>query len=86
MCSLPPGDYNLTGGCRGDSIPANFSILVCSPTGKAGSNTETGFMRCSPNCHYRKQWLAKDKILIYIRIFKAYFSKIVAFKATNRNF
>jgi hypothetical protein len=45
---------------------ANFSSPVCSPTGDAGNNAETGFMRCFPNCHYSKQWVAKDKILIYI--------------------
>jgi hypothetical protein len=43
---LPRGDYNLTSGCHGDSMSANFSPPVCSPTGEAGKNAETGFMRC----------------------------------------
>jgi hypothetical protein len=59
MCGLLPGDYNLTSDCHGDSMSADFSPPICSPTGEAGKNAETGFMRCFPNCHYRKQWLVK---------------------------
>jgi hypothetical protein len=50
----------------------------------AGRYSQTGFMRCSLNCHCRKQWVAKDKISIYI--VKANFSKIVAFRGTIRKF
>jgi hypothetical protein len=78
MFFLPPGDYNLTSGCHGyRAMSAKFSPPVCSTTGEAGKNAETGFMQCSSNCHYRKQWVAKDKISIYI--VKANFFKIVAF-------
>jgi hypothetical protein len=39
MCGLPLGDYNLTNGCHGERMPANFSPPVCSSTaGEAGKN------------------------------------------------
>jgi hypothetical protein len=38
-------------GGHGDSKPADFFTPLCSPTGEAGKNAATGFMRCSPNCH-----------------------------------
>jgi hypothetical protein len=63
ICGLLPGENYLTGGCHGDSKPANFSSPVCSTTGDAGKNVETGFMRWSPVCH-RKHWVAKGKISI----------------------
>jgi hypothetical protein len=47
-----------------NSKPANSSPPVCSPTGEAGKNTETGFMLWSPVCLYKKKWAAKDEILI----------------------
>jgi hypothetical protein len=39
---------------------------VYSQTGEAGKNAKTGYMRWSPVCPYRKQWVAKGKISIYI--------------------
>jgi hypothetical protein len=63
-------------------MPAKFLPSVCSPTGEAGKNAQTGFMRRSPNCDYRKQWVAKDKISIYI--VKMNFLKIVAFKSGSQ--
>jgi hypothetical protein len=84
ICGLPPGDYNLTSGCHGDRISTNFSPLVSYTTEEAGKNAETGFMQCSPNCHYRNNWCANSKISTYI--VKANFLKIVAFKGTVRNF
>jgi hypothetical protein len=83
-CDLGSGDCNLASGCHGDSMPANFSSPVCSSTKEYGKNAEAGFMRCIPSCHYRKQEVAVDKILIFI--VKAIFSKIVAFKETIRIF
>jgi hypothetical protein len=78
MCGLPPGDNNMTSGGHGDSMPANSSPPIYYPTGEVGKNPETGFIRCSPKCHYKKkQREEKDKIWIYI--VKANFSKIVAF-------
>jgi hypothetical protein len=65
-------------------MPANFSSPVCSPTGKAGKNAETGLCCVFTNCHYRKKWVAKNKISIYVM--KANFLKIVAFKGTSRKF
>jgi hypothetical protein len=62
----------------------NFSPPVCSPTGEAGKNAETNFFQCSPTCQYRKQWVTKDKISIYI--VKVNFSKIVASKGTTKFF
>jgi hypothetical protein len=47
-------------------MAANFSSPVCSPTGEAGKNEETGFCGVFTNCHNRKKWVAKDKISIYI--------------------
>jgi hypothetical protein len=44
VCGLPPGDYNLTSGCHGDSNTADFSPPVCSPTEEAGKNVQTGFL------------------------------------------
>jgi hypothetical protein len=62
-------------------MPANFSPPVCSPTEEAGKskNKETGFIKCSlyTNSHYLKQWVAKDKISIYIP--EANFIKIHSF-------
>jgi hypothetical protein len=71
----------LTGGCHGDSMPANFSPPVYS-TKESDKNAEAGFMQCIPSCHYRKPEVAENKILIFI--VKAIFSKIVAFKETIR--
>jgi hypothetical protein len=84
VCGLPPGDYNLNSGCHEDSKPANFSPPVCFPTGEAGKNADTGFMRCCLNFHYRKSWVENDKIYIYI--VKANFSKLVGLKGTVRKF
>jgi hypothetical protein len=67
----------LLAAATGTVFPPIFCLPVCSPTGVAGKNAETGFMRCSPCCHYRKQWVAKENILIYI--VKANLSKILAF-------
>jgi hypothetical protein len=80
VCSLPPGDYNLTRGCHGEGgiKPASFSHPVCSHTEETSKNAETGSMRRSPNCYNRKQWVEKDKISIYL--VQVNFSKIVAFK------
>jgi hypothetical protein len=38
------GEHNLTSGCHGHSMTANFSPPVCSPTGEAGKNVQTGFI------------------------------------------
>jgi hypothetical protein len=38
-----PGKSNLTSSCHRDSKTANFSFPVCSPTGEAGKNVQTGF-------------------------------------------
>jgi hypothetical protein len=57
---------------------------LAPPIGKAGRYSQTGFMQYSLNCHCRKQWVAKDKISIYI--VKVNFSKIVDFKGMIRKF
>jgi hypothetical protein len=41
-------------------------------------------MQWSPVCHYEKQWVAREKISIYI--VKVNFSKIVTLKGTIRKF
>jgi hypothetical protein len=82
VCGLLPGDNNLTRGCQGAVCPPIF--IPCSPTGESGKNSETGFMRWSPVCHYRKQWVARGKFSIYI--VKVNFSKVVAFTGTIRKF
>jgi hypothetical protein len=68
MCGLPSGGYNLTSGCHGNIIPANFSFPVCSSTGEASKNAETSFMLCFSELplYRRKPWVAKVKISIYI--------------------
>jgi hypothetical protein len=81
---LLPGENNLPSGCQGDSKATNFSSAVCFPTGEAGKNAETIFMWWFPNGLYRKQWVAKIKILLYI--VKVIFSKNLAFKGTIRIF
>jgi hypothetical protein len=43
-----------------------FSSPVGSPTEEAGKNADNGFMRLSPVYHYRKQWVAKGKISIFV--------------------
>jgi hypothetical protein len=69
----------MTSGCHGDSMPAKFSPPVCSYTGEAGQNAETGPLQCfSELSLYREQWVGKDKML------KASFSKIIPFKGTIR--
>jgi hypothetical protein len=45
VCGLPPEDYNFTSGCHGDSRTANFLPPVCSCTGEAGKNVQTGFFQ-----------------------------------------
>jgi hypothetical protein len=82
VCGLLPGDNNLNSGGHRDSKPAKFSVPVCFPTGETGKNAEADFMRWSPVCHCRKQWVAKSKILI--SIVKVDFSKIVTLKGMIR--
>jgi hypothetical protein len=76
----------LSSGCHEARKVANFSSAVCSPTGEAGESAETGFMWWFPVCPYKKQWVAKSKILIYIVKVIFFFSKVVAFKGTIRKF
>jgi hypothetical protein len=93
VCRLPPGDYNMTSGCHGDSKTANFSLPVCSPTREAGKNVQTVFFWCSAACHRLFPEIcglplssllgAKDKISYSC---EWEFSKIVAFKSTIRKF
>jgi hypothetical protein len=66
-------------------MPAKLSPPVCSPTGEADKNTETGFIRFSPNCHYIKPWMAKDNISIYMYS-EGKFLKIHNFKGIIRKF
>jgi hypothetical protein len=54
-------------------MPANFSPPVCPPTGEAGKTQNPVLCGVFPNCNFRKQWMAKNKILIYI--VKANFKK-----------
>jgi hypothetical protein len=67
---MPPGDYSLTSGCHGGIMPAIFFAYGLLPTGETGKNADTAFMRCSPNCHYGKQLVAKDKMSIYGKFLK----------------
>jgi hypothetical protein len=43
VCGLPPRDFNFTGGFHVERKFDNFSPSVCSPTGEAGKNVQTGF-------------------------------------------
>jgi hypothetical protein len=59
------------GGCHGDSMTANISHTVCSPTGEAAKTQKPVLCRVFPNCYYRKKSVAKDKIsTIKRRIFQ----------------
>jgi hypothetical protein len=84
VCCLLHGLKNLTNCCHGDSHPAYFSSPVCSSREEAGKNAEAGFIRWSPDCHNRKQWMAESKSSIYI--VNGTFVKGIAFKGTIRKF
>jgi hypothetical protein len=92
VCGLPPGYCNLTSGCHGDSKTANFSPRVCSPTGEAGRNVQTGFFlwsavwhRLFPDiCGLPPSSIVGGKGYKFFDAVSLNFSKIVAFRGTIR--
>jgi hypothetical protein len=86
MSGLPPGDYNLTIGCQGNSMTANFSPQVCSPKGESGKKQKP--VLCGVLWTATIENKGWQRITFWFIQYSEgkFFSKIVGFKGAIRIF